>query len=109
SSSFGAEEDRVGKRRVVVDVGKAGEGKGEAGADAGAQRADVAVGGRVASLVVALGVDREAVDPAPHGRGADLGLGQRPLAVDELPGADVDSAAVERLDQTAAELTPVVV
>ena len=104
---FRPEEDRVGEGRVVVDVGKASEREREFGADAGAQGADVAFGRGVASLVLRLGVDHQAIGPAPHRGGADLGLGHRALAVDELPGADVETAGVEGIDQAGAELAPV--
>ena len=93
---------------MVVDVGKAGQRQREAGADAGAERTHVAIGGGVAALVLALGVDRQAVGTAPRSRRTDLRLGQRAFAVDELPGADVDPRPVERFDQGGVELAPVV-
>ena len=101
-----SEEDRVGEGGVVVDVGEAGQRERVFGADPGAQGADVAVGRGVLALVVALGVDHQAVGAARDRGGADLGLGDRAVAVDELPGADVDPRLVERFDHRGRELAP---
>ncbi len=102
----GPEEDRVGEGRVVVDVGEAGEGDREGFADARPQGADVEVGGGVLAFVVALGVDHQAVGALLHRGGADAGLGDGRVAVDELPGADVEPATVQRLHQAGRELAP---
>jgi hypothetical protein len=91
---------------VVVDVGEAGEGEREGFADGGPQGADVAVGGGVLAFVLALGVDHQAVGALFDRGGADPGLGGGAVAVDVLPGADVEPATMEGLHQAGGELAP---
>ena len=106
--AFGGEEDRVGERRVVVDVGEGRERDRVFGADPGPQRAHVAFRRRVLAFVLPLGVDHEAVGAALDGGGRDPGLGDRRVAVDERPGADAEPGGVEAFDQRGVELAPVV-
>src|SRR4029079_7617155 len=90
------------------DIGEAGERDREVGPDPAAEAPDVGVGGGVAALVGALGIDDQAVGAAPGRGGTDLRLAFRVAAVDELAGADIEPAGVDRADEVAVELAPVV-
>ena len=80
---------------MVVHIREAGEGEREAGADRGAEAADVEVGGGVPAFVLGLGVDHQAVGARFDRARPDPRLGGRLVAVDELPGADLQPGPVQ--------------
>ena len=84
---------------MVVHIREAGEGERVVGADRGAQLREVDVGGGVFAFVLGLGVDHQAVGAVGDRLGADPRLGRGRVAVDELPGADLEPAVVQRGDQ----------
>ena len=84
---------------MVVDVGEAGEGDGEVGADQRPQLRHVGLGGDVLALVLGLGVDEQAVGAVPDRLGAHLGLEQGVVAVHVLPGADAQAGGVQGGDE----------
>ena len=61
--------------------------------DRGPQREHVLLGGGVLALVLRLGVDHEAVGAVGDRVRAQAGLGERVVAVDELPRAGADALA----------------
>src|SRR5205823_11912013 len=97
---------RVREARVVVDVRQPRQRDGEARADQLAQARGVALRLPELALVVALGVDHQAVGAVVDGVGADLRLAQRIAPVYVLPGAHAQAVCVQRRDERAVELRP---
>jgi hypothetical protein len=100
------EEHRVRQARVEVDVREGRQAERVAGPDRGAQRGEIALGLRVAALVVRLGVDHQAVRAGGHRLCALRRLALRVRAVDELPRARAQPLHVQRGDQARVELRP---
>ncbi len=91
---------------MVVDVRKPRQRDRKARADQLAQLLQVRLGLRVAPLVLALGVDHQAVCTGVDGARANLGLEDRVGPVDVLPGADPQPGRVESRHEARVELRP---
>ena len=104
----GSQEHRVGEGRVVVDVRKGREANRIGAPDQAPQLAQIARRGGVASFVLCLRVNDQALGARVHGTRAGTRLGPRLAAVDILPGAHVQTARAQLVHEAGTELRPVV-
>ncbi len=105
-SAARTEEHRVGERRMEIDVREAGQRDREVPADQASELADIGLGLDVLALVLALGVDQQAVGTVLDGGRSELGLGHGMVAIHVLPGAHPQPGGMQGGDERTVELRP---
>ena len=101
-----SQKHRVGKGRVIVDVGERGQAEAVPVPDGGAQPVQVDLRRRVPALILGFGIDDQALGAgAGRARGGG-GLANRVGAVHVLPGAHVQALGAQRRHEPAVELRP---